>query len=88
MWPTAAFTCPSRSAKADGGRELPPVDRVEEAILATDRHNCRDPTGAWSADVFDRDPKGFGQVRPGSVRGQSGRALLSRQGQSGAVAER
>ena len=34
----AALASPLRTTKADDGRELGPVDRVEPAMLATDRH--------------------------------------------------
>ena len=38
MWTPAAFTAPFGAAKADHRRQLRPVDGVEEAVLAPDRH--------------------------------------------------
>ena len=44
MWPATPLTGPASPAKADRGRELRPVDGVEEAVLPPDRHarqSCR-----------------------------------------------
>ena len=41
--PPAALASPLRTAEADDGRELGPVDRVEPAMLAADRHLATSP---------------------------------------------
>jgi len=38
MWASAALAAAFRPREPDHGRELRPVDRVEEAVLGPDRH--------------------------------------------------
>ena len=48
VWPPAALAATFRPPEPDYGRELRPVDRVEEAVLGPDRHA--------DAGYAERDP--------------------------------
>ena len=59
MRPTTALTGTTSAAKADCRRELRPIDGVEEAVLAPDRHRSWRPVIRGSSDKFDRGADGL-----------------------------
>ena len=58
--PAAALTSTACPPEADRGRELRPIDRVEEAVLPADRHRSINPQPKLSANELDRDTKRVG----------------------------
>ena len=98
--PPAALASPLRTAEADDGRELGPVDRVEPAMLAADRHLATPPSrlaevnhlGVCSSRYAQTscglpDPYGLGHQRKAAISVQN-RSRSDRHGRTTQVRSR
>ncbi len=63
--PPAALASPLRTAEADDGRELGPVNRVEPAMLTTDRHPQTPPSGLAEVNHLGTFSKRYAQTSCG-----------------------
>ena len=60
--PAAALASPLRTTEADDGRELGPVNRVEPAMLTTDRHLETPPSGLAEVNHLGTFSKRYAQA--------------------------